>query len=145
MTTRHHSNVRCDVCGEKHDLDHIGQCNEWLVVQRKEFEIENKIIGVELRVLKEQLANAHGVVQALEKRAEAAEQEVHNLHDDLKEAEGAVNDLMDKLTSIRSAALDAAAKVAREWNWRISADEICQDCSNVASEEIAAAIERLKE
>jgi hypothetical protein len=42
-------------------------------------------------------------------------------------------------------ALHAAAKVAREWNWRISADEICQDCSNVASEEIAAAIERLKE
>ena len=41
--------------------------------------------------------------------------------------------------------LDAAAKVAREWNWRISADDICQDCSNVASEEIAAAIERLKE
>jgi hypothetical protein len=39
----------------------------------------------------------------------------------------------------------AAAKVAREWNWRISADDICQDCSNVASEEIAAAIERLKE
>ena len=78
-------------------------------------------------------------------RAEAAEQEVRNLHNDLKEAEGAVNDLMDKLTSIRSAALDAAAKVAREWNWRISADDICQDCSNVASEEIAAAIERLKE
>jgi hypothetical protein len=44
-----------------------------------------------------------------------------------------------------NAALDAAAKVAREWNWRISADDICQDCSNVASEEIAAAIERLKE
>ena len=44
-----------------------------------------------------------------------------------------------------NAAIDAAAKVAREWNWRISADDICQDCSNVASEEIAAAIERLKE
>jgi hypothetical protein len=51
----------------------------------------------------------------------------------------------ENLKSSWNAALDAAAKVAREWNWRISTDDICQDCSNVASEEIAAAIERLKE
>jgi hypothetical protein len=57
----------------------------------------------------------------------------------------AVGNYRAKLSAIRNETLDAAMKVAREWNWRISADDICQDCSNVASEEIAAAIERLKE
>ena len=29
----HHSNPKCDVCGERHSAGHIGECNEVLVKQ----------------------------------------------------------------------------------------------------------------
>ncbi len=29
----HHSNPKCDVCGERHSAGHIGECNEALVQQ----------------------------------------------------------------------------------------------------------------
>ena len=74
----------------------------------------------------------------------AAEQEVRNLHDDLKEADGAVNDLMDKLTSIRNAALDAAAKVLQK---QVDAEEFGGELTDKGCiiEECIDAIERMKE
>ena len=40
-------------------------------------------------------------------------------------------------------ALEEAAKAAEDWNWRISSEPICQDCSYTAAEQIAAAIRSL--